>query len=271
MKIIGVCLVLIMMWTAWSQSQIQPHLAFFKGEVTIKRGDKTLKASKKMILRDDDLISVKRGALAIIKSKASIIKLSGLTHYKLDLKQPEILNGRLNIGTLVIKFFKDKLSNRNRRKRQDAQLYILTETASLGVRGTKLFVHHGEKVKTFVTVDHGTVHMKGKKQEQHVELTKNDSSLVNIHHEALEPRSYDHEDKINWELDENSDKLHHHEKLIEHLERLWFLHKKKMAKKWNKKTADEENAFERQRKEMENKFNQNKSGSPFGEGGFPSN
>ena len=231
----------ILIYSIYPISSFAALLQFSKGKVQVERKGMNLRVKLPFKLIDQDKIRVGKKSLAIVKSRASTVKISELSTYILDLSEPEILSGTLSKGALVVQFLRSKLSKIKKTKKSGPEktLTIKTRTASIGVRGTKFFTYSGASSGSILTVEHGVVDFKGNKQKKFTQLEKDMSSLTNENSEVLRPRKFGYENKINWEIDDSENgKLEHDKELYSQLEKLWKMYKEEQVKAWKEQKTN---------------------------------
>jgi hypothetical protein len=104
-----------------------------------------------IILNHEDKVRIGKKSLAIIKPKASTVKIFQNSTYILDLREPEILSGTLPKQALVVQFLKSKLINNltnndnENETRKPKLLKTRISSAYIAVSGTKFITYSSIK------------------------------------------------------------------------------------------------------------------------------
>lgn len=179
---------------------ISVTLSFKKGEVTVERKQKKLKAKNKMILMLKDKIKTGAKSLALIRIKTSNstqtlkmeenseIKLSQLS---LSKQTTELMRG----GTFL--YLKSKL----REKMKKPQVVLKTKSVSMAVRGTEFFASYGPKGfenDFWMCVNEGQVKVKTKDEKRGVIVNEGEGVQIKKGSSLEKPRPYEWTKKLNW-------------------------------------------------------------------------
>jgi hypothetical protein len=192
-----------------------------------------------MKLMHGDIVVTGKSGLVVIKSLASTYKVSRKSELKLDLKTKEIINSKINYGSVVVEFLKHKL-----KKSKGKRLMVKSKTAVFGVRGTKFFSYvDPENENSILSVEHGAVSFKGKKSEDETLVKMNSSSMTNKKMKSIKQRKFGFEDKINWNVEDTGRSLKHKKGLFIALSETWNKYKNENAKTWKKNTDEMENLW----------------------------
>ena len=211
-----------------------------RGDVSVMRGkdNSKFKPTQKTLLKTGDFIITGDKSFAIVRSKASVYKISSNSKVKLLLETPEIINSDVRFGSIVVEFFKNKLS-----KSIGKQLTVKSKTSVSGVRGTTFFTYVDKKTNSStLSVMKGAVDFRGSNSKENILVGKGSSSMTNKKLRALKSRELGFESKINWNVTGKGN-MNHQDGLYSAIEKTWEKHKYEQVKKWNKRSEEMENLW----------------------------
>ncbi len=218
--------------------------AFTKGLVSIERDGSSLAVKKSDLIQKNDVIRVGPASLAVLSLTNATIKLEENSQIKLDDNQLAYdTNIEIDFGTLLINKIKNHLKNQKKSK-----VHIKTKYASMGIRGTTLFVYQGKQPQTTLSVQEGEVEYIAKNSKDSIAVRDNMSVMNNIEIKNLKPRIFGFEKKINFNLDPSKN-LNSQNDLINTIEESWNNYKNEQEHQWNQKKLDENNTWENWKKE----------------------
>lgn len=221
--LILVCAVLISL-PGFAQELLYKVL-YSKGDAFFTREDNRRQIVKGDLLMPNDVIQTEADALVILsfgqdfKSKMKVtqnseIKLEPLKSVDENGQQMKEQSIYIQLGNIVIDYVnKEKKKNR---------LEIKTKSASMGIRGTRFFVHVTPEDDTVVAVHHGVVAVKHLKNKNLVVLNNKQGVVMSedVARDRMdEPSWYK---QVNWDFDVFADeyqKLYHGKGFTSEIER----------------------------------------------------
>ncbi len=208
--------------------EVHTKILLIRGAPKLLRGKLLSPITNDTLLIDGDIIRTGKKDLIILKSQASTYKVSPMSFIKLDLREKELINSELAWGTVVINFTKSAIKNH-----KSKALKIKTKSASLAVRGTKLFTFVEKNGETTTSVEHGHVDSYEKNNDQATTIRDGQSVMLSSTKRSSKVKKLGFEKYINWSLDKTSESLDHPTELFDSIRQQWENYKKESQKSWD--------------------------------------
>jgi hypothetical protein len=145
-----IILILMSLLFSFSVTANEIKVDLIKGDVNLIRDDKTQKLEKNFSLKTGDIIQTTKKSFVRISLHKSIITIAPNSYYQVSSKQQE---SESSIGTLLYGHVHAAFEKDPKLKR-----IIKTQTAALGIRGTKILLHVARDKKEYWERYKGKVH-----------------------------------------------------------------------------------------------------------------
>lgn len=211
--------------------------AFLDGKKDAQGKVQTQSLKLKDQLETPFTIKTGNNSVLIIRSKTKINKIAANTiiEFKENKNKSEF---NISSGGFVTRFTKPKNMQVNN------DIVINSRSASLGVRGTTFMYHVDKKSqKNFLSVKEGVVAYQGINSQDEIEVAKGLSAISNKNNQNLEPRSYEFQEHINWDLEDTSKDLSQPQKLYSSFEKVWNKYKEEMEFTWKNRNKEMEDKW----------------------------